>query len=39
MRGRFWLPNIGQPNNSLERTPRAEVLIDGSGQAGWGIWV
>jgi hypothetical protein len=27
------------PNNSLERTPRAGLSIDGSGQAGWGIWV
>jgi hypothetical protein len=27
------------PNNSLERTPRAGRLIDGSGQAvGW-LWV
>ena len=27
------------PNNSLERTPRAGLLIDGSVQAGCGIWV
>lgn len=25
-------------NNSLERTPRAGQLIDGSGQADWWLW-
>ena len=29
--------SLGPPNNSLERTPRAGLLIDGSGQAEW--WV
>jgi hypothetical protein len=26
-------------NISLERTPRAGLLIDGSGQAVWWLWV
>jgi hypothetical protein len=27
------------PNNSLERTPRAGLLIAASGQADWCLWV
>jgi hypothetical protein len=32
-------PNFGPSNNSLERTPRAGLLIDVCGQAGWWFWV